>query len=176
MSGHPLTLFPQDRALFARTRIKYFSKLAQRSRRTAVTFVAWLAGAFFRRNKNNELMAIVRLEDPEAIQECVIFSKSLEKMTMPPSDSLVLAGGTLESFGDKGVVRCSIDRLEPLQSLRKTRVERRHRASTWRRAPRTPQDGRTQGAARPAPKHSVSCGCSTMMQTWTYSSPAPASS
>jgi DNA polymerase III alpha subunit len=69
-------------------------------------------------------MASLRLEQPGIAVEAVMFEKNLGEGALPPSNTPVLALGTVERNFDGVGTRLNIERILPISEVRSSRIKR----------------------------------------------------
>lgn len=128
LTGHPMELYQQETKLFSTTTLHELSHIlpadGRGPRKVEVSLVVFLAEQFQRRTLKGSLMASLRLEQPGIAVEAVMFEKNLAEGSLPPSNTPVLALGTVERNFDGIGTRLNIERVLPISEVRSSRIKR----------------------------------------------------
>ena len=120
VSDHPLRFFQADfNALSAIPCSQFAAQIqASTSSRVSVRTVGVVLKIEQRRTKKGSMIAYIKLDQIDSSCEGVMFASALEKNTLPLSNTVVLAEGTVDKFGDSVNPRFAIERIRPVEQLR----------------------------------------------------------
>ena len=128
LTGHPMELYQQENKIFSTANLidlaHILSADGRGPRKAEVSLVVFLSEQFQRRTLKGNLMASLRLEQPGIAVEAVMFEKNLGEGALPPSNTPVLALGTVERNFDGVGTRLNIERILPISEVRSSRIKR----------------------------------------------------
>ena len=120
LTAHPLDLFPQDMATFGRTRLKSIPNLEGKGK---IAIPAFLAGIEERLSKKGHRLVFARLEDQETSIEALLSTRDGPPQ-YPPINTAVIMVGQVDKGYEPGTTRLRIERILPLEAVRRERVRR----------------------------------------------------
>lgn len=125
LTGHPVEFFHQEVNLFSNTTLAALPSFAlpENRRKTSVSIVAFLSEQFQRRTKNGKLIAAIKLESEKNTFEAVMFEKDILAHELPPSNTMVVAIGSVDKARDSGETRLMVERLYSLSTIRAEKIE-----------------------------------------------------
>src|SRR5690606_33941209 len=120
LTGHPLHFHEEDVRRFSTATLKGIETNVGKS----VSIVCVLAMMNERLTKSGNRMASLRLEEPGAVMEAVMFQNDLPE-EYPEAGSVVRVSGSVDKSFD-GSIRFRLERIQTIEDVRRESVKRAH--------------------------------------------------
>lgn len=121
LTKHPLDLFPEDLKAFGRTRLRNLPANIDKGK---IAIPVFFSGMEERISKKGHRLVYIRVEDQEVSVEGLLGTRDFDPAMLPPLNTPVIVVGQVDEGFEPGTHRFKIERLLPLESVRKERIRR----------------------------------------------------